>query len=64
MRSHGKGKTELGRNWITQFLDRHPALSTKFATRYDKQPSSASNPIVLWDFITKVYQAITYQILR
>jgi len=63
MRSHGKRKTGLGRNWITRFLDRHPTLAAKFATRLDKQRSYASNPIVLRDFFTKICQAIKYQIL-
>ena len=62
MRSHGKGKTRLGKNWITRFLDRHPSLAAKFATRLDKQRSYASNPLVLRDFFTKVYQAIKYSI--
>ena len=62
MRSHGKVKVELGRNWITRFLDRHPSLAAKFATRLDKQRSYASNPLVLRDFFTKVCQAIKYQL--
>ncbi|KAG0633877.1 hypothetical protein HOY80DRAFT_1062225 [Tuber brumale] len=53
MRSHGKRKTGVGRNWITWFLDRYLALATKFATRLHKQRSYASNPIVLRDFFTK-----------
>ena len=63
IRSHGKAKVELGKNWITRFLDRHPSLAAKFATRLDKQRSYASNPLVLQDFFTKVCQAVKYQLV-
>jgi len=62
MRSHGKARAKLGKNWITRFLDRHPSLAAKFATRLNKQHSYASNLLVLRDFFTKVCQAIKYQL--
>lgn len=56
MRSHGPEfqNLKLGKNWITRFLNRHPQLASKFATRLDKQRSYASNPIILRDFFHKV----------
>ena len=60
--SHVKRKTGLEKNSITWFLDRHPSLAAKFATRLNKQHSYAINPLVLRDFLTKVYQAIMYSI--
>lgn len=58
IRSHGILNPQLGKNWITRFLDRHPKLTTKFATRLDKQRSYASNPIILRDFFHKVSQLL------
>lgn len=54
IRSHGIRTPVLGHNWITHFLDRHPDLVSKFATRLDKQRSYASNSIILRDFFNKV----------
>ena len=57
IKSHGIQREEpkLGKNWITQFLDRHPSLSSKFATQLDKQRFYTSNPVVIHDFFNKVY---------
>ena len=57
IKSHGIQREEpkLGKNWITRFLDRHPSLTSKFATRLDKQRSYASNLVVIHDFFNKVY---------
>jgi hypothetical protein len=53
MRSHGIKNPSVGKNWMTRFLNRHPKLASKFATRLDKQRSYASNPIILRDFFKK-----------
>ena len=29
--------SEVGKNWITSFLNRHPQLATKFTTQIDKK---------------------------
>ena len=44
----------LGKNWITRFLNRHPALATKLSTRLDRQRALASDPVVLKDYFNKV----------
>ena len=57
IKSHGiqKGESKLEKNWIIRFLDRHPSLTSKFATRLDKKKSYASNPVVIHDFFNMVY---------
>lgn len=37
----------IGRNWITQFLKRHPLLASKFAVRMDRQRVYANNPVTV-----------------
>jgi len=56
IKSHGIQRREpgLGKNWISRFLDHHPSLTSKFATRLDKQRSYASNPVVIRDSFNKV----------
>ena len=44
----------LGKNWITWFLNRHPALATKRSTRLDRQRALASDPVGLKDYFNKV----------
>ena len=39
-----EGKNIIGKNWITRFLNRHPILSIKLASRIDRQRAYASNP--------------------
>jgi hypothetical protein len=34
----------IGKNWITCFLNRHPILAARFASRIDHQRAHASNP--------------------
>lgn len=59
-RSHGPEvqNLKLGKNWITRFLNRHPQLASKFATRLDKQRVYASNPIILGHFFQKGFPFI------
>ena len=58
IRSHGIQKPILGGGWITQFLDRHPLLVSRFTNRLDKQHAYAENPEILWDFFKKVFSLI------
>jgi len=44
----------VGKNWITRFLNRHPALATKLSTRLDRQRALTSDPVVLKDYFNKV----------
>jgi len=51
---------ELGKNWMSRFLRRHPGLATKLGTRLDRQRVLASDPVVLKDYFKKVWKgAIT-----
>ena len=54
LRGHGIHHPTLGKNWITRFLDRHPDLASRFASRLDKQRAYASNPAIIRDFFQKV----------
>ena len=45
-----EGKHIIGKNWISRFLDRHPILSIKFASRIDRQRAYASNPRIIRPF--------------
>lgn len=54
IRSHGIRNPKLGKNWMTQFLDRHPDLASRFTDRLDKQRAFASNPAILRDSFKKV----------
>lgn len=58
IRSHGIQKPILGGGWITQFLDRHPLLVSRFTNRLDKQHAYAENPEILRDFFKKVFSLI------
>jgi len=45
---------KLEKNLITQFLNRHPSLATKFSSRLDTQRALGSDSVVLKDYFTKV----------
>ena len=48
--AEGKKSTvheKIGKNFITRFLNRHPELATKFASRIDRQWCFADNPIII-----------------
>ena len=38
---------KIGKKFITRFLNRHPELATKFASRMDHQRCFADNPIII-----------------
>jgi len=44
----------IGKNWITQFLNRHPVLASKFAHRMDRQRVFANNPTTIADHFKKL----------
>lgn len=44
----------IGKNWITQFLNRHPLLASKFAVRMDRQRVYANNPVTIVDHFRKL----------
>ena len=49
-----ESKKIIGKNWITRFLNRHPILSIKFASRIDRQRAYAGNPRIINDHFTKL----------
>ncbi|KAH8150990.1 uncharacterized protein LAJ45_05173 [Morchella importuna] len=61
LRSHhpeGTCSVNLGKNWTTRFLGRHPELDSKFAVRLDKQRGYANNPAIFKDFFKKLFDII------
>jgi len=44
-----------GKHWMTRFLNRHPAITTKFRQRLDRKRADANDPAILRDFFCKVY---------
>lgn len=49
---------QIGKNWISQFLNRHPILATKLAVRMDRQRVYANNPITISDHFRKLGKII------
>jgi len=49
---------QLGKHWLSKFLDRHPALSAKFGTQLDRQRAYASNLASLRDYFRKLQKLI------
>ena len=49
-----EGKKTIGKNWITQFLDRHPIISTKIASHIYRHRAYASNPRIINDHFAKL----------
>ena len=45
---------ELGKNWLTGFLNRHPELSTRYSTNFDKQRALASDPNLIASYFQKL----------
>ena len=37
----GDWDEEVGKNWITRFLNRHPDLVSKFSTQFDKNKTES-----------------------
>jgi hypothetical protein len=52
-------KNNIGKNWILRFLNRHPILETKFASRIDRQRTYAGNSRILQDHFRKLGKVIT-----
>ena len=50
----GTPPPHIGRNWITQFLDRHPELAARYAWRIDRQRVRANNPLTIKDHFRKL----------
>ena len=48
----------IGKNWVTRFLNRHPNLAVKFASRIDHQRAHAGDPHVINTYFTKLGKII------
>jgi hypothetical protein len=53
-------RRQLGKHWMTCFLNRHPAVTAKFSQRLDRQRANANDPAILKDFFRKVYHFSLY----
>jgi hypothetical protein len=51
---------QLGNRWMTCFLNRHCAITTKFSQRLDRQRDNANDPAIWNDFFRKVYYFSIY----
>ena len=63
VRSRPQGKNPaqaslIGRNLITRFLNRHPELALKFASRIDRQHAYAGNPHTIQTHFRKLEKVI------
>jgi hypothetical protein len=46
---------QLGKHWMTRFLNRNPSLVSMFSQRLDRQRANANDPAILKDFFRKVF---------
>ena len=51
-------KMEVGANWITRFLNRHPLLAVKFTSPMERARLEAGSPSIVRDYFAKLGQAI------
>lgn len=56
---HPKQRRELGKHWLTRFLNRHPELAAKFSQRLDRQRANANDPAILKDYFRKVFGMVS-----
>lgn len=45
---------EVGKNWITRFLNRHHELVAKFSSQIDKQRHRMSDPVIINSQFSKI----------
>jgi hypothetical protein len=55
---------DIGKNWITRFLNRHPEVAAKYASRIDRQRAYASNPRTVQDHFNKLGKVIRAHNIR
>ena len=53
-------RRQLGKHWMTHNFNRHPAITTKFSQRLDRQRANANHPAILKDFFHKGYHFSIY----
>ena len=54
----GRNPAQTRRNWITRFLNCHPELALKFASRIDRQCAYAGNPHTIQTHFRKLEKVI------
>jgi hypothetical protein len=57
-------RRQLGKHWLSRFLNRNPALVSKFSQRLDRQRANANDPAILKDFFRKVYSPHHFRLLE
>ena len=48
-------RRQLSKHWPTRFLNRNPALASKFSQRLGRQRANANDPAILKDFFCKLF---------
>ena len=51
---------QIGKHWMTCFLNRHPPIAAKLSQCLDRQRANANDPAILKDFFHKVYHFSLY----
>ena len=46
----------IGENWTSRYLTRHPELVTKFSSQFDKKRIQANDPVIVQDHFKKLEQ--------
>lgn len=54
----GKEPGPMGKNWISRFLNRHPALASKYSTLLERQRAYSNDPRLIKDFFIKLGRLI------
>jgi len=44
----------IGKNWVTQFVNRHESLKTRFARRYNYQRALCEDPRIIKDWFKRL----------
>jgi len=50
---HSHWRRQLGKHWMSSFPNRHPAITTKFSQRLDRQRANGNDPAILKDFFSQ-----------
>jgi hypothetical protein len=58
-RSNSMPTSQVGKNWVYNFVQRHPALQTRYNRKYDYQRAKCEDPQVIRDWFRLVKNVIT-----
>lgn len=48
----------IGKNQVTNYIKRHPNLSSRFSKRYNYEPTKCENPKIIGEWFTLVQETI------